>query len=441
MKLLATLRLDLALAALVCGLAGAGSVPSAGRRTDPPEPRPAAGAQATTKSAPQPSRGNAADGNAARSIPHPRGGAADSAPSRAPQTVDAAEAALESARQRWERLTPEQKIRARERYEKYVALSDAERRELAERAQRLKENSLRVQRELTPEMRERLSSLEPEKRVELIGELAESEAKEQGQRLREMLPENVRKRLEAARPEDRARYLAEFKAKQSKRLARLAIDQIGRRLSLPPGEIERLKSLPDDERAEAVLELKKKLTEHEAQVFGLPPGISQREWEEWEKLPPEEFFGVMQRYQHMRAAHRAAAEEARENARPDLPSPVRPGKAGGIAPGAGQDAVREPDGGRPESRLGIDSQGAHVSPERSRALHRLSEARRLRPDDFLELADLTRFERAIRVEHRRRERCMAAIREGQLLPPDRSAALAQVSDAEFFREVRKLLAR
>src|SRR6185369_1434583 len=105
------------------------------------------------------------------------------------------------------RLTPEEKLRARERYEKYLALSDSERAELAERAQRLKDSSARVQRELTPEARERLSTLEPEKRRELIGEIVAGEAKENGQRIRGMLPDQVVKRLEAARPEDRARFL------------------------------------------------------------------------------------------------------------------------------------------------------------------------------------------------------------------------------------------
>jgi hypothetical protein len=364
---------------------------------------------------------------------------------------------LEAARQRWERLTPEEKVRARERYEKYLSLSESERAELAERAQRLKESSARVQRELSPEQREKLSTLEPEKRHELIGELVEGEAKEKGQRIREMLPDNVLKRLEAARPEDRARYLNDFKIKQRRRVARYAIDQFGKRLALPAEEVERLKNLPEDDRAQAVLELRKQLNEQEAAAFGLPPGISQREWDAWEKLSPEEFFEVMQRYQHMRAAHAAVADPTR-----DAATPTTGGKPAVEPPANGDKPAVEtrngvPTNGAPTSgsmdskstsRDPGHSQGvaaetareeSRPSPAKLQALHELSEARRVRPSDLLDLAHLSKSERALRIDHGRRERCLAAIRKGSLLPAERIEQLAKAPDPVFFETVRRIL--
>jgi hypothetical protein len=337
---------------------------------------------------------------------------------------------LEAARTRWERLTPEEQARARERYEKYLSLSEEERNELAQRAQRIKENGARVQRELSPDVRERLSTLEPAKRHELIKELVEDDAKEKGQRIREMLPDDWLKRLESARPEDRARYLAEFKRRQRERVARFAIDQLGRRLALAPEEIDRLKSLPQDERARSVLELEKRLDEREAKEFGLPPGISQSEWDAWEKLPPEEFFEVMQRYQRARNAHAAPPVSSPNVGGTSVKPPV-------AVPGGKPDA--QPDARSASS--GADQQRAptRANAERNAALRRLAEARRPHPSDFLALAELPKAERALRIERLRRERCMSVIQGGQLLPAERIEELAHASDAKFFETVRRLL--
>jgi len=287
---------------------------------------------------------------------------------------------LEAARSRWERLTPEEQARARERYEKYLALSEEERSELAARAQRIKENGARVQRELSPEVRERLSTLEPAKRHELIKELVEDDAKEKGRRIREMLPDDWLERLESARPEDRARYLAEFKRRQRERVARFAIDQLGRRLALAPEEIDRLKGLPQDERARAVLELKKRLDQREAKEFGLPPGITQSQWDVWEKLPPEEFYEAMQR--HVRALSSAGAS--------------------GDRPPSGSTPVdHAPQARAPISPVEPAHAGAR-SAQRELALRKLADARRVRPADLVALAELPRAERTARVDHLRR---------------------------------------
>src|SRR4051812_47818019 len=91
--------------------------------------------------------------HAARGADRTSTAASTSSPARleaaAPSDTDKHSPTLEAARQRWERLTPEEQLRARERYEKYLALSETERAELAERVQRLKDSSARVQRELT----------------------------------------------------------------------------------------------------------------------------------------------------------------------------------------------------------------------------------------------------------------------------------------------------
>jgi hypothetical protein len=432
MKITAGFRIGLALAALVCFAPNEARAQSGTRGT---ERNPSADVRAATT--PRPT----ATENAPRAdVRDAQRGPANSAAASAPSPT------LETARQRWERLSPEERLRARERYEKYLALSESERDELAQRAQRLKANSARMQRELTPELRDKLSTLEPAKRHELIDELLEGEAKEKGQRIRDMLPESVVKRLEAARPEDRARFLAEFKAQQRKRVARYAIDQLGRRLQLAPQEVERLKSLPDDERARAVLELRKQLTQREADELGPPPGITRCEWETWEALPPEEFFENMQRYRHTRLAQIHRAHDADDGAAQESEKAASAGAMNGTDGDA-----NAANGGANANGANIASHGADANGARAadrgganassaQALHALAEARRVQPSDFIDLAPLSKSERAQSIEHSRRERCLAAIRDGKLLPPERIEELAAAPTPAFFEAVRRLLA-
>jgi hypothetical protein len=310
-------------------------------------------------------------------VPDRQGGA-----SAAPQPVPA----LESARRRWERFSPEEKERAKERYERFLAMSEEEREQLIESARRLRERTERVQGELAGKDAQRLSTLEPEKRRALVREIVADESRAVGARLRGQFPEDVLARLEKARPEDRARYFRRFRIQQRDRVARYAIGELGKRLALPADEIRRMQELPGDARCEAVLDLRKRLSALDVEVSGLPPGITREKWDAWLALPPEEFFEVFQRYH--------------------------------------------------ESRVFAQSKSAPPSPE---ALRALFEASRPRPGEVVALADLPAEERRARIEADRRERCTKALREGNLLPPAELEALDRKTHAEFFDTVRRVL--
>jgi hypothetical protein len=317
------------------------------------------------------------------------------------QAPDAASPTLDAARQRWERLTPAEKERLRERYESYRNLSEEDRRNLANRARRLRDDAQRVQSSLPPETREKMQQLEPEKRRELMKDMVAGEAREKGARIREKMPEAWIERLEKARPEDRARFLAEFQHKARERVALAAIDKIGKRLELPKAEIERLQKLPGAERAAAVLELKKKLSTRDAAEFGLPNGITAEQWEEWQKLPPEQFFEAMQRLRHERQ--------------------VRANEANAAATEEGSSA--------PEA----------LSPERLHAARSVLEALRLRPEDIVELADVPQPQREARILEKRRERVLEALVRAGLATPEQLTALRRLPEGSFVRGVRDLL--
>ena len=317
------------------------------------------------------------------------------------QAADAPSPTLELARQRWERLTPAEKERLRERYDSYRSLSEEDRRNLANRARRLRDDAQRVQSSLPPETREKMQKLDPEKRREVMKDIVAGEAREKGARIREKMPEAWIERLEKARPEDRGRFLAEFQHKARERVALAAIDKIGKRLELPKLEIERLQKLPGAERAVAVLELKNKLSTKDAAEFGLPGGITAEQWEEWQKLPPEQFFEAMQRLRHERQVR---ADEANS---------ARPSEAA--------------------------SQTETLSPERLHAAKSVLEALRLRPEDIVELADLPQPQREARILEKRRERVLGALAQTGFATADQLAELRRLPEASFVRAVRDLL--
>lgn len=317
------------------------------------------------------------------------------------QAVDAPSPTLESARQRWERLTPAEKERLRERYESYRNLSEEDRRNLANRARRLRDDAQRVQSSLPPETREKMQKLDPEKRREVMKDIVAGEAREKGARIREKMPEAWIERLEKARPEDRARFLAEYQHKARERFALAAIDKLGKRLELPKSEIERLQKLPGAERAAALLELKKQLSTQDAAEFGLPGGITAEQWEEWQKLPPEQFFEAMQRLRHERQVRADEANSARPN----------------------------------ESA----SQTETLSPERLHAAKSVLEALQLRPEDIIELADLPQPQREVRILDKRRERVLEALGQTGFATPAQLAELQRLPEASFVRAVRDLL--
>jgi hypothetical protein len=293
---------------------------------------------------------------------------------------------LDSARARWERLSPEEQAKLQKNYERYRALSEEERRNLAERARVLRDERERLHDELPPRARERLQQLDPDTRREVMRDLVEGEVRERGARIREKMPEAWIQRLEQARPEDRARFLAEFQRRARERVTLAAIDKIGRKLGLPREETERLKALPGDQRLAEVLELKKRLSERDAREFGLPEGMTQAQWDELQSLPPGQFFERMQRWRRDREMHRNG---------------------------------------------GVEGQ----------ALSELGQAMRPRPDEVLDLAQLSPGERRLTMFQLRRERIIAVLRARQLLPEDKIQDLARLPEGAFVRSLRELVVR
>jgi hypothetical protein len=300
---------------------------------------------------------------------------------------------LERARQRWEALSREDQVRFRDRYERYRSLSEEERVMLKARAERMSEAKERFRAEMSDEVRAKLEKLEPEKRNQVVNELVENMVRERGARIREKMPEAWVERLERARPEDRVRFLADMQQRAREKATREAIEKIGQKLGLPAAEVERLKNLPGPERAATVLVLGKNLSVRDVAEFGLPPGLTEEQWNEWRALPPKEFLERVQRHR-------------REH-----------GWRGG------------PD--REDGERGDPAKGPAPVP------HLLLEALRSTPEEVVKYGDLPAAERRLRLFEHRRERVVALLREHKTVGEERLAEIATMSEAELYKALRQ----
>lgn len=305
---------------------------------------------------------------------------------------------LERARQRWEALSREDQERFRDRYESYRNLSEEERVVLQARAERMREAKERFRAEMPAELRAKLDKLDPQNRARVLNELVENAVRERGARIREKMPKAWVDRLEQARPEERVRFLTDMQQRAREKATREAIEKIGPKLGLPAAEVERLKSLPSSERAPAVLELGKRLSLKDVAEFGLPPGLTEEQWNKMRALPPNEFFEAVQRH---RCEH------------------------GWRGFGRGRDGED-----RGDSSKGPPS-----------VTRQLMEALRSRPEEVLQYGELPAEERSRRLFEQRRERVLSILRENKLVDEARLSELSRMSEAEFREALRKAYPR
>lgn len=201
---------------------------------------------------------------------------------------------LDKLRERFERLTPEQQTRLRERFREFEQSSPDRRRELERRAKELKQREGRLgrHREFQRWAKERGLPLDPrkldrkEKRSWL--ESRKQRREEQRRKTHELLPERLRSELEGHRhgtPEHRrwmelnggrlreARFLAEAREN----------------LQLSKKEARSILELPDVEREARLTKLHRRLIEQGVERHGLGK-VDSRRWSELQALDDDREF-------------------------------------------------------------------------------------------------------------------------------------------------------
>ncbi len=235
-----------------------------------------------------------------------------------------------------------------------------------------------------------------ERRSQLLSELVEAEVRNRGQRIEAKLPKEVREWLAKASPEERRSRLMDFKLKTRERMSIAAVERIAKALGFGEPEIARLARLPVEQRMQKVLELTKRLSKEEVERAGLPKGLTAERWKELDRLPPSEYFAEVMALQ-----------------------------VDGLLGGAL----------RPRKR---DTGGAK---ERREARRDLARQLTPKPEERLELSELTPAERKRELDRRRRARSMRVVRERKLLNERELQALEALSDKDFFKHVRRIAHR
>jgi len=307
-----------------------------------------------------------------------------------------------AARERWEKLSPEQRAELKQRFERFQQLGESERRELLERARRLRAGCEGAQAGSTSEWKDKFAALGPRQRHEAQREYGYESLRARGREIRDKLPQAWLERLERASPEERLALLREFKEKQLDGLCRMALARLAPLLDLSAEELARVQALPFEERGRVVLEYRKRAQELDTRQNGLPPGISDADWQALVALEPEAFFLRLKAQRERHAAER----------------PMRDGRQERDASGPPREAP---------------------TPAQAEGMRRLLEALQPRPDEVVAVVDLPAEQRATRLAELRRARCIEVLRTHELVSAEQLEGLATLDERRFGELLRNVL--
>ncbi len=298
-----------------------------------------------------------------------------------------------TARERWESLTPDERQRVRQRFERLQQLDAGERAELEQRAQKRKRTEEKVLGQLSPRVLKRLMEAEPRHRRQLIDEMVEAELRHQGRRIEAKLPKEIREQLNAAPPAERRKRLTQFKRETRERISLVVVEDTARALGYEQQDIARFMKLPLDRRMKLVLELRKKFTAQQVAASGLPQGLTQEHWDELDRLPPRDYFAEVMR--------------------------LREEGAFGAPPKTEQRSPRISAKAREIGRL-------------------ISRGLRHDPQERLELSELPPHRRRTVLDQRRRDRVMVEVRKLEVFDAAQLERLEAMPDDEFFLHARRV---
>lgn len=331
---------------------------------------------------------------------------------------------LQAARERWERLSNEERARLSERFDEFRNMPEAERERMRAHLARIAEARREIEASIPAQTRARLDGLDEASRRQVLREYVELAMSERAERLRAKMSPDLCKRLEGASLSEREALLRERRGELHERGAPRVIDYLGRKLDLPGEEIERLKGLPAEQRAASIEALSKR----ELARRGPPPGVSPEEYQRWLELPPREMFECL----HRRGVRGFG---------PDRGGPPDRQGAGAArdVPGPGGRDGRLADGPHPEG-------GAKGSPRGPRREGRIAKSAQaevwsaLRPEAawVLELAELSRDERREEIGRRARAKAIDVLRRSPEVTAQDLQRLEASSGREFHAALREI---
>lgn len=312
--------------------------------------------------------------------------------------------------ERWQRATPEERQRLRSCYEELRRLGPEARSQLRERQAVLRQVMKRILRQLPPEQVRALEALPPEARERVRAELLRGFLEERGQLLRDSLPAEVEEAMRRAPTvQERAAILGRFMLERRDSFRSGGLGRLSSDLELTPAETAELQRLPERERLEAAMRLRRRWVEDKVVKRGLPGGMPPETWERMQSLGNQEFF-----------------EE------------LRPWVGRGMFEGLG--AAREPRA-RPGAPGAPGTDARRPSREDQLLLLQLRRAMRPDPQRLLELSHLRPVERRAEVERRVRAAVLEVLRGQRGADSEPYRRLSGLQGLEFRRELERLTAR
>ncbi|MCP3915360.1 MAG: hypothetical protein GY711_07375 [bacterium] len=298
------------------------------------------------------------------------------------------DASRKAARERWESLDPEAREKMRERYERLKRMNPQQRARVERQSKRLNEMRRRLWKSLDGKTRARLDKFSNAKRLELLDEMLADEVEGTAQRIIERLTPTERQRLEQATPVDRMHFLRERKKRQDVESDRL-LRRLATELGVRPNDVAGMRELLPQERRQKIREMMRARIVQSVDKRPLPKGVSPEGWQRIQALGMDEFFAAVTR---LRRSHL------------DFGSP--PGASGAVVAGS------------PRARL--------------------RHALQAHPEDRVELANLSREERRVEMQQRRKARALEVLREDRRVPEQRLRELEDLPFPRFMRAARGL---
>jgi hypothetical protein len=192
---------------------------------------------------------------------------------------------IESARERWQKLSPERRRELAERFERWRSMSEEERDRMRDRYHWYDRMRRSECDRLPDSAKKSLEGLDPERRCEAIHGLLSERISERGHAILDMLPPEWREKLERASPEERQRIVEEFKERtRARALAR--IDDLAREGEIAPEEAERLRGLAPNALVGELVTVERRRIERR----GPPSHVNAEQWDAWKALPDRQFF-------------------------------------------------------------------------------------------------------------------------------------------------------
>ena len=217
--------------------------------------------------------------------PDPKAAPAEATAPKAEATKDSS-----SGIERWKAKTPEEQALLRERFEALRALTPEQREALHVRARGLEAERRELQRDLSPELQQRLGGLPPWERDRILREQQLTDSKRRGSSLRRTLAPEHREFVEGLVGGGRPPHPDDVRHRLRGHFGDEVIEHMRTEGQLDAAQLDELERLEGPERMQRFLAIERERLVLRVAEQGLPEGITDKQWTKLQTEPEDERF-------------------------------------------------------------------------------------------------------------------------------------------------------